>query len=243
MGAIVVDHAAQLRGQAMNGFPTDTIKSLASKFTPFDHLAGRLLPGLDQASDGAHDVSHLVRVWRNAKAIQQREGGDLEILAAAALLHDCVAVEKDSPLRAKSSVLSAQRAQVILRAQGWDEVRIGQVAHAIESHSFSAGMQPATKEAKILQDADRLDAIGAIGIARCFYVAGRLGKSMYDVSDPRAVSRPLDDRQFAIDHFYEKLLVLASRFQTNTGAALAVRRSNHLESFLSILFDEIGEGD
>lgn len=217
------------------------IESLASKFAPFEQLAASLLPTVGVNSDGAHDVGHLIRVWRNAKEIQRVETGDLEILAAAVLLHDCVAIEKDSPLRPKSSVLSAQRARLILRAQGWSEARIEQAAHAIEAHSFSAGLQPATLEAKILQDADRLDAIGAIGIARCFYVAGRSGRSLYDVHDVTAAGRALDERQFAIDHFYKKLLVLEKRFQTKAGAALARARTERLEDFLSAFFGEIAE--
>lgn len=217
------------------------IELLASKFAPFEQLAASLLLALDTNSDGAHDVSHLIRVWRNVREIHRVEAGDLEILAAAVLLHDCVAIGKDSPLRAKSSALSAQRARGILHAQGWSEARIERVAHAIEAHSFSADLQPATPEAMILQDADRLDAIGAIGIARCFYVAGRSGRSLYDLHDVHAASRTLDDHQFAIDHFYKKLLVLQSLFQTREGAALARARTERLADFLSAFSGEIGE--
>src|ERR1700761_9480189 len=136
------------------------------RFHPFHHLAGKLLGPSADEEDGAHDLSHIVRVWRNAKLIQREEGGDLETLAAAVLLHDCVQVAKDSPLRSKASLLAANEARVRLAALGWAPSRIDTVACSIESHSFSAGVAPTTIEGCILQDADRLDAIGFAGIAR-----------------------------------------------------------------------------
>ncbi len=131
-------------------------------------LARRLLQTLgDEGTDGSHDSSHLLRVWRNAAAIADHEPDcDRTVLVAAVILHDCVAVEKNSPRRAQASRLSAIRARSILGDLGWDPGRLERAAHAIEAHSFSAGIVPETVEARILQDADRLDAIGAIGIAR-----------------------------------------------------------------------------
>ena len=140
----------------------------ASLFAPFEELAGRLLP-LKSDHDGAHDSAHLARVWRNANDLQSHEGGDLEIVAAAVLLHDCVVVAKDSPLRSQASRLAAAEATAQLRSVGWSVERSAWVASAIESHSFSAGIAPATLEACILQDADRLDAIGFTGIALLLY--------------------------------------------------------------------------
>ncbi len=78
----------------------------------------------------------------------------------------------------------------------------------IEAHSFSANIETRTLEAKILQDADRLDAIGVIGAARCFYIAGRMGSALYDSNDPMAENRPLDDKNYALDHFRTKLFNL-----------------------------------
>jgi uncharacterized protein len=89
-------------------------------FHPFDQLAAKLLDNLMDDEDGAHDLSHIVRVWRNAKLIHREEGGDLEALAAAVLLHDCVQVAKDSPLRSKASMLAANEARVRLTALGWE---------------------------------------------------------------------------------------------------------------------------
>src|SRR5690606_32028494 len=140
--------------------------------------------------------------------------------AAATLLHDCVAVEKNSPLRAQASALAADKASGLLRELGWAEDAIAAVAHAILTHSFSAGIAPETLEAKILQDADRLDAIGMVGAARCSYTAGRMGSGLYDPADPRAERRDYDDRRFAIDHFQTKLFKLVDGFNTAAGRKL-----------------------
>jgi uncharacterized protein len=150
-------------------------------FAPFPDLARALLPHAfgnandNATADGSHDTSHLQRVWKNAAAIHAEEGGDAQVLFAATLLHDCVAVEKNSPLRAQASRLSADKAAGVLRSLGWPHAQVEAAAHAIAAHSFSAGIAPATLEAQTLQDADRLDAIGMLGVARCFYVAGAVG--------------------------------------------------------------------
>ncbi len=126
-------------------------------------------PGND---DGSHDLAHLDRVWGNVQAIVTAEGGDTEILAAAVLLHDCVAVEKNSPLRNQASRLAAEKAISLLTGLRWPTDRRQAVAHAIEAHSFSAGIEPDTLEARILQDADRLDALGFMGVGPLFLHGG-----------------------------------------------------------------------
>ncbi|MFM0176024.1 HD domain-containing protein [Paraburkholderia sediminicola] len=209
-------------------------------FAPFQDLARTLLPHADDDNgDGSHDTSHLQRVWKNAAAIQAEEGGDAQVLFAATLLHDCVAVEKNSPLRAQASRLSAQKAARVLASLGWPQAQVEAAAHAIEAHSFSAGVTPTTLEAKTLQDADRLDALGMLGVARCFYVAGRMGRALYDPADPHATQRPLDDTRYTLDHFHTKLLKLSAGFQTATGARLASIRHDRLQRFLDEFSDEI----
>jgi uncharacterized protein len=208
-------------------------------FHPYQELAAALLPHALQHDDGAHDVAHLQRVWKNAFAIRRVEGGDPEVLAAAVLLHDCVAVEKDSPQRPLASWLAAEKASRILAKCGWPENRIKAVPHAIEAHSYSGGIPPESAEAKTLQDADRLDSIGLIGVARCFYTAGRMGSALYDPADATGQERSLDDRRFALDHFYTKLLKLAGSFQTATGAQMANERDARLRQFLEGFRDEI----
>jgi len=211
----------------------------AADFAPHEALAADLLDHATEGDDGSHDLAHIHRVFKNALKIQGGEGGDPQILAAAVLLHDCVAVEKSSPLRSQASRLAAEKASGILAGLGWSEAKIAAVAHAILTHSFSANIPPETLEAKILQDADRLDAIGMVGVARCFYIAGRMGSGLYHPGDPGAEHRPLDDRSYAIDHFPAKLLKLSDGFQTKTGAALARERHERLSLFLSLFRDEI----
>lgn len=209
-------------------------------FAPFQDLANRLLPHTKATQDdGAHDFSHLLRVWKNVCAIRNHEGGEPQILVAATLLHDCVAVEKNSPFRASASRLAAAKARELLTDMGWDEEMIEAVAHAIEAHSFSAAIAPRSLEARILQDADRLDALGMIGVARLFHVSGRMGSRLYDPLDPHASARTLDDKRFALDHFKTKILSLAQGFQTTTGARLAQTRHQRVERFLREWLEEI----
>lgn len=213
----------------------------ANRFAPFEDLARLLIPHTHaEKIDGSHDISHLLRVWKNVCAIRDHEGGDARLLLAATLLHDCVAVEKNSPFRSSASRLAAARATELLTGMGWDEESVASVAHAIEAHSFSAQVTPLTLEARILQDADRLDALGMIGVARVFYVSGRMGRFLYDPTDPQSTQRPYDDQNFAVDHFHTKLLHLADSFQTRTGTTLARVRHDRLKRCLDELMEEIG---
>lgn len=217
---------------------------LEEPFFPYQNLASDLLAFLpEDSTDGSHDLSHIHRVWMNVRRLQDKEGGDLEALLAATLLHDCVAVEKNSPLRSQASTLSANKAASILQRMGWPAPRIELVAHAVQAHSFSAGVEPLTLEARILQDSDRLDAIGMIGVARCFYIAGRMGSALYDITNPTAIGRPYQDKRFTIEHFHTKLLSLASGFQTVEGARLAAVRHARLKDFLDGFMEEIGAPD
>lgn len=211
----------------------------ADAFSPYEQLAETLIPHATQGDDGSHDLAHIHRVFRNAMRIHGQEGGNGTMLAASVLLHDCVAVEKNSPLRAQASRLAAEKACGLLRDLRWEDTDIEAVAHAILTHSFSANIAPETLEAKILQDADRLDAIGMVGAARCFYIAGRMGSALYDPEDPLAENRPLDDRRFAIDHFENKLFKLADGFQTQAGRQLAKERHERLQQVLTLFLDEI----
>lgn len=212
-------------------------------FAPLQNLASELLPhALEPGEDGAHDLSHLQRVWHNARALHANEGGDLEVLLAAVLLHDCVAVEKNSPLRSQASRLAAQKASTVLTAMDWPDAKITAVVHAIEAHSFSANITPTTLEARIIQDADRLDSLGMLGVARTFYIAGRMGSALYDPVDPEANERDYDDKRFCLDHFQTKLLHLADGFQTTTGQRLAQVRHQRLKGFMELFKEEIGVG-
>ncbi|WP_367254303.1 HD domain-containing protein [Pseudomonas sp. stari2] len=210
-------------------------------FEPLAPLAAELLPhALEPSEDGAHDLSHLQRVWHNARTLQAEEGGDLEVLLAAVLLHDCVAVEKNSPLRSQASRLAAEKASTVLANLNWPEEKISAVIHAIEAHSFSANITPLTLEARLMQDADRLDSLGMLGVARTFYTAGRMGSALYDPHDPEARERDYDDKRFCLDHFRTKLLHLADGFQTAAGQRLAQLRHQRLKGFMEQFKEEIG---
>lgn len=210
-------------------------------FAPLPILATRLLPhALEPSEDGAHDLSHLQRVWHNVRTLHAEEGGDVEVLLAAVLLHDCVSVEKNSPLRAHASRLAAEKASAVLAELHWSRAKINAVAHAIEAHSFSANIPATSLEAQIMQDADRLDSLGLLGVARTFYVAGRMGSALYDPQDPEAQHRDYDDKRFCLDHFQTKLLHLADGFQTATGRDLAQIRHERLKGFMEQFKEEIG---
>jgi len=196
---------------------------------------------LSADDDASHDIHHARRVKSLALAIADREAaGNRAHLIAAAYLHDIVNLPKNSPDRAKASALSADAAAPILREHSFDEPDVDAIRHAITAHSFSANVAPETLEARILQDADRIDSLGAIGIARTFFIAGKLGTNLFDGDDPFAGHRQLDDRRFAIDHFAVKLLRLPETMQTASGRAVAGERTATMRHFLGALGDELG---
>lgn len=196
--------------------------------------------------DGSHDLGHFQRVWRAAVQINAAEGGPADelVLLAAAYFHDLVALPKDHPERRRSSLLSAERTAALLAADFPDfpPEKVPAVEHAIHAHSFSAGVVPETIEARILQDADRMEALGAIGVARAFYTAGLLGQGMFDPVDPMAAARPLDDKRFALDHFEVKLFRLPAMMNTVSGRALAERHAGWMRGFVDQMRREI-EGE
>jgi uncharacterized protein len=191
------------------------------------------------ASDPAHDIEHTRRVVANASALAEAERADMAVVLPAAWLHDCVIVPKDSPLRAAASGLAARSAAEFLRANGYPAAHVPAIEHAIEAHSFSANIAPRTIEAMVVQDADRLDALGAIGVARCLMLSAALGRRLYDPQEPFPERRPPDDTANTIDHFYVKLLRLADRMQTGAGRAEARRRTAFMQEFLTQLRREI----
>lgn len=186
-------------------------------------------------NDGAHDASHLDRVWRNAREIMAGEQADAEsdrlVVLAACYLHDLVNVPKNDPRRSMASRLSAELACSELRRLGFPQEKLDAVAHAIEAHSFSAAIPATTLEAKIVQDADRLDGLGAVGLARMFYIAGRMGSSLAHATDPLGRERPLDDGAYSLDHIPVKLARLPGMMQTAAGRRLAEQRLALLEDF------------
>lgn len=182
--------------------------------------------------DGAHDIHHLHRVWHVARTLlRDCPAADELVVLAACYLHDIVNLPKDHPQRHAASRLAAECARGELKHLGFPVERLDAVAHAIEAHSFSAGIAPVTIEAKIVQDADRLDALGAVGLARLYYTAGRMGSALAHPDDPLANDRPLDDRAFALDHIECKLATLPASMQTEAGRKLGEARLAWLRAF------------
>lgn len=195
------------------------------------------------AADPAHDISHIQRVVQNTLRLTQAENGNPAITVPAAWLHDCVSVAKDSPLRKQASSLAAREAVRFLESINYTAELLEPIHHAIEAHSFSANIETGTLEARIVQDADRLEAVGAIGITRCFLTGGSMGTPLYDPADPFAESRTPDDRRYTLDHFYCKLLGLAATMKTKAGRTEAGKRTAYMKAFLQQLGSEIGHPD
>ncbi|WP_306252956.1 HD domain-containing protein [Parvularcula sp. IMCC14364] len=189
--------------------------------------------------DTAHDEAHLQRVISAALEIGIAEKADLDILLAAAALHDVINVPKNHPDRAQASAQAAEAARPILMAAGYANEQLIHIAQAILEHSFSAGHEPSSLESAILQDADRLDSIGAIGVARTAATAARMGSSFYCAADFTGRDRDIDDTRFMVDHFYRKLLLLADRMNTQTAKQMAQKRGRFLKAYLEQLEDEL----
>jgi len=202
-----------------------------------EELSARYLA--EAGGDVAHDLEHVRRVVANARVLAQIEGARLDVVLPAAWLHDCVAVPKDSPDRSRASRLAAEEASRLLRGWGAPAEVVPEVAHAIEAHSFSARIVPRTTEAGVVQDADRLDALGAVGLARCLMLGAELGRPFYVPSDPFCDRREPDDMASSVDHFYTKLLGLADSFVTDAGRVEARRRTATLQRFLDDLRHEL----
>lgn len=191
------------------------------------------------SADRAHDIDHIERVVATVRQLAESEGAELAILEPAAWLHDCVSVAKDHPQRKQASLLAADRAIEFLQQIDYPQQYHSAIHHAILAHSFSANITPETLEAKILQDADRMDALGAIGIARCILVGGKLDRQLYSSIDPLCDKREPDDGTYTLDHFFTKLLKLGDSMQTQAAKAEAQRRSIYMREFLTQLQSEL----
>lgn len=175
--------------------------------------------------DAAHDWAHIERVYRNGMLIAATEQeANRTVVAAALILHDIGAKQFG---KGNAEVDEATVAE-LLEAAGVDEELYPQIVTAINEHSFTRGQPPSTIEAAIVQDADRLDAIGAIGIARCFAYGGAHDRPLYDPHD----------KTNSIQHFYDKLLKLKDAMNTDEGRRMAEERHGFMEEFLDQFFRE-----
>jgi uncharacterized protein len=152
-----------------------------------------------------------------------------------------VNVPKNDPRRAQASALSAERAREILPAHGFDPSAIDRIADAIEDHSYSRGAMPRSALGRALQDADRLEALGAIGLFRTISTGARMGAAYFCAEDPWARGRALDDKRYSIDHFFTKLFEIPRSMQTAIGRAEAEKRAAFLRAVIDAVGDELGE--
>jgi uncharacterized protein len=206
----------------------------------FEQFIGR---AIEAAADPAHDLAHVRRVVANARRLAEVEKADMAVVLPAAWLHDCVVLPKDSAQRSSASRLAAEKAGDFLRGAGYPADLIPAIEHAIAAHSFSARIAPRTLEAQVVQDADRLDALGAIGIARTLLLGGAMGKPLYDEGEPLPRIRQPDDGQNVLDHFYIKLLTLAGDMHTAAGRREGERRTRLMRVYLDELERELSGGE
>lgn len=190
-------------------------------------------------NDSAHDFDHVMRVYKNAQKICKKEKENEKLVLCAALLHDIVSYPKSGKHSKKSSVESAKKSKTILKRYDFTSEEILIISDAIRDHSFSQNKIPESIVGKILQDADRLDALGAIGIARVFATGGSLKRPFYNIDDPFCKIRKPDDKTWTVDHFYQKLLKLESLMNTKSGKTEAKKRTKTLKDFLKQLQLEI----
>ena len=224
---------------AGHGIPPD-----ADNLVP--RVAARIRSRFAEEASG-HDWHHIHRVWRLARKIAVAEGARLDVVDLAALVHDIA----DWKFHGGDDAIGPREAERLLREQGAGDDLVEPVVEIVATISFKgAGVrQPMrTLEGQCVQDADRLDAIGAIGIARCFAYGGHAGRLMYDPEVPPVLHATADAYKAAkgtsVNHFYEKLFLLKDRMNTATGRVLAEERHQFMASFVERFLEEwnVGEG-
>lgn len=190
-------------------------------------------------TDPAHDWAHVGRVAATAKQLAENQDVNLECVLAGVYCHDLINLPKDHPDRKNASTLAAKEAEPLLVKAGFNEQEVLIIQKAIIEHSFSKGLKPSCLEAAIVQDADRLDALGAIGILRCAAVNTQMKASFYDPFDPLADMRLLDDKSFMLDHYFVKLFKLPDLMNTPQAKAIGFKRIEFMKSFIDELMKEV----
>ncbi|WP_194768637.1 HD domain-containing protein [Tamlana sp. I1] len=192
-------------------------------------------------AEGGHDWFHIERVYKNALLISKSEKADSFIIALGALLHDIA----DSKFYNGDETVGPKKAKAFLSELKVDDAVINHVVNIIKHISFKGGNEAQTfksPELDVVQDADRLDAIGAIGIARCFNYGGFKNRALYnpEIKPDLNMSKEAYKKSDApsINHFYEKLLLLKDRMNTETGKKIALERHNYMLGFLEQFYNE-----
>ncbi len=198
-----------------------------------------------QTSDLAHDHQHVLRVYDWAMRLAPELAVDGDLIGAAALVHDLVNIPKEHRDRPLGSERSAEASRGLLRTADYTQPEVDEIVEAVRTTSWSRGLRPTSPMGAVLQDADRLDAIGAIGIARTIATAQAMSSRgqtsrFYDPKDPMATTgRPIDDKAQPVDHFFAKLLKLSATMHTKTAKAEAAKRHERMRCFLADLASEI----
>lgn len=196
-------------------------------------------------AEGGHDWFHIQRVYNNALKISEKEEVDVFVVALGALLHDIA----DSKFHNGDESIGPAMARAFLKKQKVSEEIIGHVENIIKWISFKGGneaQQFSSRELDVVQDADRLDALGAIGIARTFNYGGYKGRALYDPAIEPKLNMTKEEYKAStaptVNHFYEKLFLLKDRMNTSTGKELAEKRHQFMALFLKEFYKEWGEG-
>ena len=201
--------------------------------------ATKFIKEIFQNDFSGHDFFHSMRVYRTAINIAEAEHADLEVVALAALLHDADD-RKLSPTTAEKKENAAR----FMRSQNVSESEIRQVCQIIDEVSFKGtdSVRPSTPEGKCVQDADRLDALGAIGIARTFAYGGSHNRAIYDPELPPRTAmnqaQYYSSKSTSLNHFYEKLFLLEGMMNTETGKAIARKRTQYMQQFVDEFLNE-----
>lgn len=200
------------------------------------HIKARFL-----AESSGHDWHHINRVWQLTRRIAAQEGADSQIAELGALVHDIA----DWKFHDGDDSVGPREADALLRREGATEEVIAAVVDIVATISYKgAGVTTAmrTLEGQCVQDADRLDAIGAIGIARCFAYGGHAGRLLHDPDEAPVLHQTAAaykaSKGASLNHFYEKLLLLKDRMNTPTGRALAEPRHRFMEDFVAQFLEE-----
>lgn len=189
--------------------------------------------------DPSHDWSHVLRVKEVCLKLAKDHDVSEKVLITAAYLHDIINIPKNSIHRDKASSLAADKARVLLDGHDFSEAEISHIAQVILEHSYSANLKPSSIESAILQDADKLDAMGAIGVMRWASCGTKMKSKYYHPDDPWGENRSLDDKSYSLDHFEEKLLKLNGRLNTQGAKEEGKRRLAFFHAFLDQLRSEI----
>lgn len=194
-----------------------------------------------QGAESGHDWWHIERVWNNAKLLLKTEDVDHFIVEMAALLHDIA----DSKFHDGDEEIGPKKAGEFLRKIGIQEIQIIHIQQIIRNMSFKSSLDNlnfSSKEMEVVQDADRLDAIGAIGIARAFTYGGFKNRELYNPEIPPALNMTKEEYKSStaptINHFYEKLLLLKDKMNTKTGCKLAEERHQFMLTYLEQFYNE-----